>query len=370
MPTNGKIDDPLLKLLRAGLYNSSAPLGGSFPLLSAEEWCGIYEESKRQTVSGVMFQALSLLQEEKMPPVDLLSRWLVRSHRIEQAHHSMSEILTRLIPALKAENLHPVLQKGHAVARFYSCPELRMCGDIDLWFPGDERSLADKFISSKGIQVSPTPDNGSGYLMNGIEVEHHTSLIELHSPFHARKIARLVELQGSVDVSLPNGMMGKVPAPLIELMMFNVHILKHCLGVGIGLRHFCDYAMAWNGLVDNGKLSADNYFKVCEDLGILGWTSILHRFINKYLSSPDGDAVTPLPGDLNDKVLERIFNMVMEGGNFGLFNEKRAKTLHKNRWLRKLNTMSAFLGNASLAIHIAPSEAFWTFSRLLIGQLN
>lgn len=25
--------------------------------------------------------------------------------------------------------------------------------------------------------------------------------------------------------------------------MINVHIMKHCLGVGIGLRHFCDYAM-------------------------------------------------------------------------------------------------------------------------------
>lgn len=51
----------------------------------------------------------------------------------------MGLTIDSLLDIFENAGLSPVLQKGHDVARFYSRPSLRVCGDIDIYFPGDQR---------------------------------------------------------------------------------------------------------------------------------------------------------------------------------------------------------------------------------------
>ncbi len=362
----------LLKLLRFGLYGAEGDcckLGAS---LSERQWYKLLEEAEKQTLTGIIFPAISCLPEGEMPSVSVLATWLAMANRDSSRYHEMSGVLAYLVELFENKGLHPVLQKGHAAARFYAKPELRACGDIDLWFPGHEREIADNIIRSLGHKVIHTPDNGSCYAVNGIEVEHHSMLIEVHNPFHAGLLSKMCDTYPLQRVDLPAGVSVSVPSPMVELLMMNVHILKHCLGVGIGMRQFCDYSIAWRRLVTSGegKVNVDRYINLCKRLGILQWTRVLHRFINLYMPAHEGDAVASIPGYANDMAVERIFDLVCDGGNFGKFSQGRRAGRRRNRAQRKLHTMSAFINNRSFVSQLVPFEAFWTFSRLLLGQIH
>ncbi len=366
----------LLRLLSMSLYSGSAGSAGSLnSTLSDRQWYKVMEEAEKQTVTGIIFGAISRLPENELPPVSVLANWLAMAHRDSRRYAAMSEVLYWLLPMFKSNGLHPVLQKGHAASRFYHMPELRTCGDIDLWFPGNERSEADNIIRKMNHKIINTPDNGSCYLMDSTEVEHHSMLIEIHNPFKSRMVDDLINGNEARPTILPHGVTADVPAPIVELLMFNIHILKHCLGVGIGLRQFCDYALAWRNLTDRdalGDAAVDPgcYLDLCRRLGIIEWTRALHQFINRYLPSADGNGVAEIPGNADTNAVERIFTLVTEGGNFGKYSRNRRAYIHKNIFSRKVHTMSTFINNRSFVYRLAPAEAVWTFTRLLLGQIH
>ena len=364
-----------LLLLRAGLYEAPELLDGFQPL-SAEEWETIYEQSKRQTVSGIIYRALSFLPDECLPPYPLLLRWTARVHRIEQSHTAMEKALAKLQHLFAAKGITPILQKGLDVARFYAQPQLRVCGDIDLYFPKEIRAKADKVILNSGIRLMNAPDGSSVYDFGGIEVEHHSSLIELHSPLAKRRLRHLLAAPADA-ITLTDGTTVAVPSPLTDLVMINVHIMKHCLGMGIGMRHFCDYALACRRLLP--LIGEQTYLDTCHRLGISRWTNILHSFTETYLAfdgfygangATESNGATEKAGEAPTlRTSAKVFALVMEGGNFGLYRrDKKSAAAHALR--RKGATLRAFITNANLAMRIAPAETISTMLSLGMGQLK
>lgn len=362
-----KVDQALLQLLRAGMYDSAKSLEDFRPLSDAD-WAQVYAASKRQTVSGVVLHGVSMLPDELMPPYRLLLRWVVRVDHIEEKSRRMGRVLASLLDTFEREGLSPVVQKGHGVARFYSRPMERVCGDIDIYFNTAELPLADDLMRGRGIDVRRVPDGASLYSYDNTEVEHHSSLIQLHSPLHRRSMHRIIEQCGCIKADVGIGRDITVLAPLAELVMINVHIMKHCFGTGMGLRHFCDYALAYKALMPS--IGSEQYREACCSLGILRWTDILHAFINTFLPDTDGSQL-PLYGALSsryiDKAVDRLLSMVIEGGNFGFYrNDSRSCGVVK----RKVGTLSAFLRHSTLSVRIAPSEATWIILKLLFGQVH
>lgn len=375
MPELKPTYERFLRLLARGLYSAGSGGEALGMSLSERQWYKAIEEAEKHTVCGVVFDAVTRLPEDEMPPVSVLAPWLAMAAREERKFESMSDVLSRLLGIFHKAGLRPVVQKGHAIARFYPAPGLRSFGDIDLWFPDGERAAADRIIASLGIKVDATPDSGSRYSMDGTEVEHHSSLVEIHNPFKAPFLKKLYAKYPPTDIVLPGGISVSVPAPMVELLMVNAHILKHCLGVGIGLRQFCDYSLVWRKFTSAGEdgkpmVNADEYLEVCRNLGILRWTAVLHQFINTYLPAPDGNAVAIIVGFPAEEAVENLFMMVMEGGNFGHYNHGRNMKRHAGALQRKLSTMLSFLHNRSFVYRQARAEALWTFTRLLAGQIR
>lgn len=364
----------LLRLLSYGIYTSAdcnATLGAR---LTDRQWYKIIEEAEKQTVSGVVFDAVSRLRDREMPPLSILAPWLAMTHRESKTNETMSEVLAAILAAFRSRGLNPVLQKGHAIARFYPDPRLRSFGDIDLWFPDKQRAEADKIISQSGVKITSTPDSGSRYLLSGINVEHHSMLVEIHNPMHSRLLKRLYAENKPAEITLSDGTIANVPSPLVELLMINAHILKHCLGVGIGLRQFCDYSLAWRALTDpecgEAAIDEEKYFDICRRLGIGRWTLALHEFIDRFLPATDGKMIAPGHSVAQADAVERIFSLVAQGGNFGHYNPRWHSRRKRSAIARKTLTMASFVNNRSFVYRLAPAEAFWTFSRLLAGQIH
>lgn len=358
----------LLRLVRAALWQDPTHLDG-FPHLSEHEWTQIYRESKRQTVSGIALDGVGMLPDHLFPPRNLLLRWVARGDSIERTCRKMERDLRELLEEFHASGLHPLLQKGLAVGRFYPRPYLRVSGDIDLWFDADSRKKADSLIALRGVKMCLSPDGATVYRWGETEVEHHSDLIELMAPRARRRVRPLAKLP-SRCVTVAAGLNVDVPAALPELLLISVHIMKHCFGAGIGLRHLCDYAVAREKLMP--QIGEEQWRDACRRLGILCWSRVLDTFTDLYLSPKN--IKTKLKTDYNSydiKLAGSILSLIEEGGNFGLHNEALAdRRLENNLVKRKFGTMRSFLRHAALSARLAPSEAMSVFLSLVKGNIK
>lgn len=128
-----RVRDAFLVLLRAGLWGKFPENRGLFPL-EEEEWERVFAMSRRQSVSGMVFDGICLLPETLQPSPAAFAKWIVIADAIEKFSGRMNAALKDLTGLFVSEGLRPVLQKGQGVAALYPEPSHRECGDIDFYF--------------------------------------------------------------------------------------------------------------------------------------------------------------------------------------------------------------------------------------------
>lgn len=358
-------DEALFSLLRAGLWEQGLPEQGLFPL-SESDWESVFRKAGRQTVTGIVFRGILQLPDALMPPTLHLVRWVAATDAIERRNRRMNRVLAELGTVFRRCRLHPVLQKGQGVAVYYEHPLLRECGDIDFYFPGMracEEAVAE--VQRMGCRVRRAADRSATYRWRGVDIEHHVRLVDLNSP-SVQGYLRGLERDGGlrrVDLLPGSGISFTVPAPALNLLLLNAHILKHALGWGIGLRQLCDMARACHCLHD--EVDPETMRTVCRKAGIEKWSRLLHAFLTEHLGLPVGELPYPEVGRTSQPLLD----IVLRGGNFGQYVAGRSRSCQP-AWTRRVLTSGSFVRNFFFSCRYAPKEAFWTFENLLKGQFQ
>ena len=348
----------LLALLKAGLWECSPNNLNLFPL-SATEWKHVFRMAGQQTVTGLTFQGLRWLPDNLLPPQTLLLQWTAETDAIERRNKKMNAALQTLCSSFKEKGLNPILLKGQGIARLYENPLLRECGDIDLYFQSaHDREAALQHIRQMRIQIKEEPDGSAFYVWQGVKVEHHQRLFDLYNPFQQHAIGLLIRQKGFQETgSAPY----RLPSPFLNLLLLNLHILKHALGRGIGLRQFCDMARACYKL--HGEINREEMKAVCRKLGLGQWNPLLHAFLTDCLGLP----AECLPYPEVASTAQPLSDIVWRGGNFGQHNPLYSNTGNK---ARKWETARSFGRNVGFAFRYAPAEAFWIFTSLIKGQFR
>ena len=276
----------------------------------------------------------------------IMAKWMAHADRIEQSNRVMNETVARLYGHFASAGVEAVLQKGQGVAAMYPEPLLRECGDIDLYFPGHD-GISDPLTGIDGAVRERQPDDSWVYVVDGIIVEHHTDLLDIQSPRAKRYVKRLIEEKGFEKVVTGDGVEVLVPAPEVNLLLLSSHILKHAFGVGIGLRQFCDYAVARRYY--EGRVNEEEMREIWKKTGLQKWQDLLEGFLVKKTGV--------------------LLDIVLKGGNFGVYSKDR-ENVPRARWARKVQTFKALMGNIGFAFRYAPGEWFWTTMQLLGGQFR
>lgn len=359
----------LFSLLRAGLWEKEPDDLSPFPLTDSE-WWNVYRMAVRQTVAGIVCRGLYHLPEALLPGDTLMIRWVAKTDCIERRNTGMNAAVCRLMQLMEHDGLHPVLLKGQGVAAFYEYPLLRECGDIDLYFPSEEEERAAAELMRKaGCQPEYQPDGSNSYCWQGVEIEHHIRLFDLYNPLLKGYLSTLVGEHGFTDRFLTGntdtaGTTVSVPSPLLNLLLLNAHLLKHLMGHGVGLRQFCDMARAYHAL--HGSYSPGELEAAYKRTGLLKWSVPLHTFLTEHL----GLRYAELPYvDTDAYTSPRLLHIVLDGGNFGKYGETRGRA-SRTRWERKLVTFLSFWKRRDFSNAYARGEAFWTFVKLIIGNIK
>jgi hypothetical protein len=299
----------------------------------------------------------------------------------------MNETVAKLYGHFASAGVEAVLQKGQGVAAMYPEPLLRECGDIDLYFPGHD-GVSDPLAGIDGAVRERQPDDSWSYVVDGIIVEHHTDLLDIQSPRAKRYVQKLIQEKGFEKVVTGGGVEVLVPAPEVNLLLLSSHILKHAFGVGIGLRQFCDYAVARRYY--EGRVNEEEMREIWRMTGLEKWQGLLEGFVTGCLGErsfadaqddrchsehyPCRSEQSPCHSERSEesfckKKTDVLLDIVLKGGNFGVYSKDR-ENVPRARWARKVQTFKALMGNIGFAFRYAPGEWFWTTMQLMGGEFR
>ena len=359
-----RVFSALLALLRAGLWGREVDEMSLFPL-DEQQWRELYRISHSQTVTGIVYRGISYLPEHLMPPTMHGLKWVAQVDAIERRSEQMNKALAALCKVFSEAGLHPVLQKGQGVAQMYAVPSLRESGDIDLWFPADEWTAAAEVAKRISGSFTMMPDGAGIYKWQGFDVEHHLEMFDIKNPFKRSFIKRLMSERQNERVRLAESG-AEVAIPTIEqnALLLNTHILKHIVGLGVGLRQFCDLARFYHAAHNNwnGAEIKELYAKA----GLLKWSNLLHSFLVEYLGLDPRELPYQHSVDINSS---RLLDFISLGGNFGLYNQTRNEKQDGSLKL-KINTLRNTMVHSLWAFRYAPVEVMTNTFHLVFRQLK
>ena len=353
-------------LVKAGMYGETDPNMESVFPLSERSWEAVLLLARQQTVVGLVYRGLDVLPDEWLPSMRVMAVFMACADRVEKANAKMNKTIVKLWRHFEEKGITAVLQKGQGLAQMYPDPALRECGDIDIYFPDNVENPLEGIADAN---CEKRPDGSVFYTVDGIVVEQHNHLLDIASPLRQKFIKKLIADKGfeTVRVGGEDCVDVLVPAPEVNLLLISSHILKHILGVGIGLRQICDYAIArryYANRVDSAEMQS-----IYRKAGIAKWNDCLDRFLDSARNDSEDchlDRAKRVERSKNSNIL---LDIILKGGNFGSFTEGR-KNATKSRVSRKLHTLRSFCGNIRLAFRFAPGEWFWTMAQLIGGQFR
>lgn len=342
-------------LLRKSLWGTPVEIPEGFA-----EWGKVARLAKSQSVLGVIGEEmLSDAVPANMIPADLKVRIKTFMMANMMSHARLNGVLAKVVSDLNDAGIDSVLLKGQGLAQYYPKPELRQCGDIDLYVGLDNykasydvlKTLATSIEDPKALEVGKHYDLFVGKV--AVEVHRYTDR------YPTRKLDRIyqdISQEGLRDGLVPMSFdTVKVNTPSDDYNAFYVfsHLFHHFLINGLGARHLSDWMLllkARDGYIDKDKLRAS-----LESLDMLGPWQAFGCVLVSYLGMPAEDF--PFYDSSQQRKADKIIGRILKEGNFG-----KERDVYKKRGniylLNKAWAMFAHIGRSFGLFFLFPRHSF------------
>ena len=253
---------------------------------------------------------------------------------------------------LKEVGIRSSILKGQGIARYYGeLAHFRQPGDIDIYVDcGRDRAL--QFAYDNG-QKDVNWDYKHLHLdvFKDAEVEVHYRVEVLLNLWKNKRLQRWFrEHQDAIQSSKFKVQGGEIITPTTEFNVFYIllHIYRHFLYEGVGLRQIVDYYMTLR-MVNCSRLMVHDYVNAVHEFRMEKFAKGLMWVMHETLGmSRDWMLWEP-----DEKEGRYILNQVMTGGNFGHHDERLKHTCGKIGAVKAILTH-----NLHLLTHY-PSDVIW-----------
>jgi len=341
--------------------------------LSEDDWGKLFRIAQQQSLVGICFSGIESLPNEQRPPKKVLLNWYASTLQIENRNIAVSKYTMELCSQLFGDGFSACILKGQAAAAYYPNALRRQSGDIDLWMRTScgtlqkDRNMTIAFVRNNMGNAKARYHHIDYDVNNDIHVELHFMPTWLNNPITNRKLQRWFE--NVKDAQFANNTNGgfSVPTDMFNAIYLLLHIQKHILEEGIGLRQLLDYYyLLLKCDFDNRKKELNSLFK---RFGMIRTARavmyVLHEVFDldhkRLLCEPD------------EKLGRFLIEEIMLAGNFGKYdprirNLQDESTLHI--FLRKQKRGLRFLRINSQEVLWSPFFAVyqrvWRYRRNLI----
>lgn len=307
-----------LELLKAGLWGTAVDVDDFKP--DSTDWRAVFELAKTQSVRGLVAEAvlsdpkLSALHSEK---TKAMLKSFVMSNLA--AHTLLNSTLVQVVSTLYKAGVRSVLLKGQALARNYRVPELRTCGDIDIYVGSEGYLKACEVLGAIATwkeDVRPE-DNVKHY-----DIRIGKTTVEIHrfSDVNAsRYYDRIYQTYADEGLSLClrevdfSGTVVNTPADDFNAFYIFNHLWHHFMTSGIGLRQFCDWMLFLHAHKDD--INRDKLKRIIEDMDMMGPWQAFGCVLVETLGMPADEF--PFYDARKNRKVSKIVKRVLTEGNFG-----------------------------------------------------
>lgn len=328
----------ILRLIASALWNVTM----DDLVLSADEWVKLYELSVVHGVSPFVFSGASAYK--KAMPADLMNKWRSSVIATVVNNDRMLNAQDKLLGLLAAHDIPCAIIKGSSLSVNYPQPEMRPLGDIDLLIRPEDAERTEKLLTENGYQPDHTGHPFHlDFFGKGAVVEMHwavTSFPEMPGAQVARQV--MSDALNDVDTARVEGHSFSVLRPAYQALTLLLHMERHMISSGIGLRQLCDWMMFIAAM--GAEKFRTEVMPELEKCGVLQFAEVLTAACVRYLGMPQDRVpwcaqVQPV---LSDAMLEEI----LRGGNMGKADENNgasAMFVDRQGYAQKQNVLQVTL---------------------------
>lgn len=332
---------------------------------SEQEWQELFDMSEKQAIAGVAMAALEKLsRQNQKPPTDLLYEWIGISEQVRQENKKLNKCCKQLQCKFGEAGLRSSILKGQGMLSYYddTLRELRQSGDIDIYVDCSMEKTLNVVQQFKDLKVESW-DYKHAHLdiWDDVAVEMHYRVEVMLNLCKNRKLQKWFndhteEIFGHTENTESTEML---VTPMVEFNVFYIllHIYRHFLYEGVGMRQLMDYYFVLKksylsriGELENGTNQTDYALNAIKEFGMERFARGL-MWVMQEVFALDRKHMIAEPLESEGRF---ILNEVMTGGNFGHYDERINKR-HKGKII---TVMAICKHNWHLLFHY-PSEVIW-----------
>ncbi len=307
-----KEDIALLNALSVSLFGNKCEFDAE------TDWQAVLKESCAQTVCALAFDGL---RDFKELPKDIAILWLkYASLQISNSitvtrHHS------RLDTFLNENNITYCILKGVATAYYYPDPSLRAMGDVDFLVPQERfDEVTAKLLDNGYVTSEEDHPCHKVFKKDKMHLEMHFEPAGMPEGENRKVLEKYFDnIFEKSTIGVVDGIKFNNPSELHHALILLLHTYHHLLSEGVGLRHFCDWAVFVNNFSNEEfeeKLKAP-----LQEIGLWRFAQILSLTANEYIGLPYKEWMGSVDSDVTNGLICDIFS----GGNFGRKDNERSQ---------------------------------------------
>lgn len=318
--------------------------------VSLDEWTRIIREFEAHALLGVSFPALEKVSGQVEVPVIVYVSWERAAKAIQNRNVVHRKAVGEVYRTFVDNGFSCCVLKGQATAALYPRSDLRQNGDIDIWVGGGREKVMEYLRRNYKIH-KVRYIHADVKMSEKIRVEVHFTPSWMFSPLANRRLQRWFTTHASEQFShFDESLQASVPTLRFNGVYMMLHIYRHLLEEGVGLRQLMDYYFLLRHLdeVDRKVVVQD-----LRHLGLLRFAGAVMQVLAEVFLLEEKNMLCPPSPRKGRLLLEEIFI----SGNFGrsdpVFANKQSKKegILAHGW-RKIKRNLRFL-------ILSPSEVLW-----------
>ncbi|MGM9613153.1 MAG: nucleotidyltransferase family protein, partial [Butyricicoccus sp.] len=310
------VQQQLLALLRAYLTEQSPDAA----LFEKTDWSALRREAELQTVSGFICTAAARLPADYQPDAVLFASW---QHKTMTAYLHFAALFAaqqEFCTVLQSAGVPVCIWKGFAAAAAYPEPELRTMGDVDALVPAESMNAACAALLHAGYtrkkEHADDEDMHLGFQKDGMVFEVHRSItacVELPASF----LQRCLDAHKTIQTAYGDFPVLGDTAHACAMLL---HMLRHFISSGFGLRQLYDWAF-W---LKNVPINAEKVLELARVVGAELFLYAATRICTDWFGLHDRYGwAERIDRSISDAMLEDI----LIGGNWGFKESNRTYSL-------------------------------------------
>ena len=297
--------------------------------ITQNEWAELFAMAKKQSLAGICFTGVEKLPKEQSPGEDLIMDLMGEAVKVQRRNSKLNEACKILCNEFDGKGYKTCILKGQSNRINYpkELTSRRTPGDVDIWmFPKDNLSSPVKqtmeLLESEDRIVSLAYLHAELKQVDGVAVEAHFRPTFLNEPIHNHRLQKWYKdnkFDCIMEQEIADGITIPMLKPVYNIIFQLVHIYRHLLDEGIGLRQLLDYYFLLRGTVQS--LTDEQKKTIVDKLSAFGLNRIagaVMYVLRRVLLIEKEYMIVPV----NERYGRQLLDEIMIAGNFGHYDPR------------------------------------------------